>query len=79
MRMYAVHSEYEVVVSEEIAARSAAAAKWGLVVLPPEILKKTCLCGIWSYFSGSTAVSINWGWEKILTKDHEQASFYYIK
>ena len=36
MRMYAVHSEYEVVVFKE----SAAAAKGGLGVLPHEILKK---------------------------------------
>ena len=58
MRMYAVHSEYEVVVFKESSAqRTAAVAKGGLGVLPHKILKKnTCLCGIWSYLSGSTAV-----------------------
>ena len=41
MKMYAVHSEYEVVVLEESSAkRYNSPAKGGLGVLPHEILKK---------------------------------------
>ena len=53
MRMYAVHSEYEAVVSE----KSSAMVRRG----EGGSEKSTCLCGIWSYLSGSTAVLINWG------------------
>ena len=47
----------------------AAAAKGGLGCRPPwNFEKNTCLCGIWSYLSWSTAVLVNRGWEKNLTK-----------
>ena len=77
-------TEYEVVVSEKSRAE-----RYGRQRVAPLLRrgvwgnfeKNTCLCGIWSYLSGSTAVLINQGYEQKLTKDHEQAmaSFYHIK